>query len=232
MTKKTVDPDAIYKSLKDSIISMKRTPGELLSVSELEREYGVGRPVISEVMARLESDMLVQKNRGRYSVAPISIDDIHELSQLREALECKSCELIVEKGGLTPDEEKEIRGINQLMAEAVKEFRYKDALIIDDAFHAEIVRFSGNKSLAIFTEKVRMLISRIRWLSLLTSNLSVTANEHEYIISCLVNKDKDAAVKAIREHIYLAEESFSRIYENNSDYEKSYQVLRTLTTNK
>lgn len=231
MTKKP-DPESIYKSLKESIISMKRSPGELLSVSELEREYNAGRPVISEVMARLESDMLVQKNKSRYSVSPISMGDIHELSELREALECKSCELIISKGGLTSSEEKEIRNINHLMGEAIKEFRYKDALLIDDAFHAEIVRLSGNRNLEFFTEKVRMLISRIRWLSLLTSNLSVTAGEHDCIIDCLVKKDKEAAIKAMREHIYLAEESFSRIYENNSDYEKSYQVLKTLTNKK
>ena len=229
---KRPDPEAIYNSLKDSIVSMKRSPGELLSVSELEREYGAGRPVISEVMARLESDMLVQKSKGRYSVSPISMGDIHELSELREALECKSCELIISRGGLTAAEEKEIRGINRLMEEAVKDFRYKDALLIDDAFHAEIVRLSGNRNLEIFTEKVRMLISRIRWLSLLTSNLSVTADEHDHIIDCLVNKDRDAAVSSMREHIHLAEESFSRIYENNSDYEKSYQVLKTLTNSK
>ena len=122
--------------------------------------------------------------------------------------------------------------VNELMDQAIREFRYKDALVIDDAFHAEIVRLAGNSNLEFFTEKVRMLISRIRWLSLLTSNLSVTAGEHNHIIDCLVNKDKDAAMEAMREHIYLAEESFSRIYENNSDYEKSYQVLKTLTNKK
>ena len=168
---KRPDPEAIYKNLKDSIISMKRLPGELLSVSELEREYEVGRPVIAEAMARLESEMLVQKNKGRYSVSPISMKDIHELSELREALECKACELIIARGGLNAEEEKEIRSVNELMDQAIREFRYKDALVIDDAFHAEIVRLAGNSNLEFFTEKVRMLISRIRWLSLLTSNL-------------------------------------------------------------
>lgn len=231
MKDKGFSTENIYEMLKDGIISLQFSPGELLSISELEREYGVGRPIINEVMTKLESDLLVDKRKGRYVVSSITIDDINEMSQLREALECKACELILSNGGLDASQTKEMREINSRMGNAIRIEDFSRILELDDLFHGRLVDFSGNRNLRIFCEKVRILIARSRWLTLFNPDFRVTCDEHNRIIDCMESGDLEESITSLKTHIALAQESFCRIYNNNNDYEKSYQMLKVLRDN-
>lgn len=227
--KKKYHAEALYMELKERIISLKYAPGESFSVSELEREFGVTRLLVNEILIRLESDTLVSKEGTKYSISRFTINDVIEMSQVREALERKACELIIKKGGLSEEEQKKLYEINDQLSSEIEGNNFPGIMRTDDLFHSCIIECSGNKRLFDFFDRVRVLVSRSRWLTLFNPDFHPTCDEHRAIIAGLVSKDLDAAVAATENHIRLAQESFCRVYyDTDNDYSKSYHILKTM----
>jgi DNA-binding GntR family transcriptional regulator len=90
-------PPSVYERLKQLILDQKVAPGAPLPEEELARTFGVSRTPIHEALVRLEKDRLVilQPWRGAF-VRGMSMDDVQELYQIREALEGMAARLAAE----------------------------------------------------------------------------------------------------------------------------------------
>jgi DNA-binding GntR family transcriptional regulator len=90
-------PPSVYERLKQLILDQKVASGAPLPEEELARTFGVSRTPIHEALVRLEKDRLVvlQPWRGAF-VRGMTMDDIRELYQIREALEGLTARLAVE----------------------------------------------------------------------------------------------------------------------------------------
>jgi len=88
-----------YARLRDDIVEGRLAPGEKLRVEHLKARYGVGAGTLREAITRLVSDALVvaEGQRG-FRVAPITIEDLQELTALRLHIEIEALRQSIRHG--------------------------------------------------------------------------------------------------------------------------------------
>lgn len=88
-----------YAQLRDDIIEGRLAPGEKLRVEHLKDRYGVGAGTLREAITRLVSDALaVAEGQRGFRVAPISIADLEDLTQLRVHIEIEALRQSIRRG--------------------------------------------------------------------------------------------------------------------------------------
>ena len=95
----------VYENLKRRIISHSLSPGEPLNESVLTKELGISKTPIREALQQLEKEGFVENIPGKGSfVSRISIQDIREMFEIREILECEVIRRVASKGDLNKAE--------------------------------------------------------------------------------------------------------------------------------
>lgn len=89
-----------YVRLRDDIVERRLLPGEKLRIEHLRARYGVGAGTLREAITRLVSDALVHTEGQRgFRVAPMSIDDLADLTELRLHIELDALRQSIRHGG-------------------------------------------------------------------------------------------------------------------------------------
>jgi DNA-binding GntR family transcriptional regulator len=89
-----------YMQLREDIVDGRLAPGERLRVEHLKARYGVGAGTLREAITRLASDaFVVAEGQRGFRVAPIAIDDLMDLTELRIRIEIDALRLSVRHGG-------------------------------------------------------------------------------------------------------------------------------------
>lgn len=88
-----------YAQLRDDIIEGRLSPNEKLRVEHMKAHYHVGAGTLREAITRLVSDALVvaEGQRG-FRVAPIALDDLKDLTQLRLHIEIDALRQSIRRG--------------------------------------------------------------------------------------------------------------------------------------
>lgn len=88
-----------YAQLRDDIVEGRLAPGEKLRVEHLRARYAVGAGTLREAITRLVSDALVvaEGQRG-FRVAPMALDDLEDLTQLRLHIEIEALRQSIRHG--------------------------------------------------------------------------------------------------------------------------------------
>ncbi|NQV20554.1 MAG: FCD domain-containing protein [Rhodospirillales bacterium] len=91
----------IYHLIRADILACRHLPGQKLKISELCDHLKASPGAVREGLSRLAAEGLVvaQAQRG-FRVAPISIDELHDLTQVRLDIEGKALRLSIEHGDL------------------------------------------------------------------------------------------------------------------------------------
>jgi DNA-binding GntR family transcriptional regulator len=77
-----------YLLVKTRIMEMHYKPGQSIMDSELADELAISRTPIANALRRLEYEgLLTNQPRRGWQVTPLSLDDIHEIFNIKEALE-------------------------------------------------------------------------------------------------------------------------------------------------
>ena len=100
MTKAQKSKKAIvYENLKKRIINHSLKPGEPLNEAVLSKELKISKTPIREAFQQLEKEGFIENIPGRGAfVSRISIQDIRELFEIREILECEVIRRVASKG--------------------------------------------------------------------------------------------------------------------------------------
>ena len=78
-----------YELIKEAIIDCTFAPGEFVAELRLAAEMGISKTPIRKAMGRLHQEGFLDNVPYRgYSVAAISVQDVTEVYQLREIVEC------------------------------------------------------------------------------------------------------------------------------------------------
>src|SRR5690606_27242041 len=85
--------DVAYARLRSEIIDWQLEPGTPLSEIETAERLGVSRTPVREALARLTAEGLVSSVGRTARVAPLSLELVIELYELREALETHAARL-------------------------------------------------------------------------------------------------------------------------------------------
>jgi DNA-binding GntR family transcriptional regulator len=90
-----------FERLRGDILSGQLQPGEKLRVQALSERYGIGATAIREALSRLVTDDFVSSEDQRgFWVAPVSREDLIDLTQTRIELECLALSHAIERGGV------------------------------------------------------------------------------------------------------------------------------------
>jgi DNA-binding GntR family transcriptional regulator len=204
--------DSVFDRIEAAIITGTLKPGESLSEAELSRKMGISRSVIREAIGRLEGRKLIQRiPRIGARVAEVSLADVADVFELREALEGFACRLAAER--MTDDD---IAALDSLLdrheaGEDVKEGTayYQNAGNLD--FHYAIVQGSGNKRLIyLLCNELYHTLRLYRYKSSTVEGRPADAlAEHRAVVAALKARDGTRAEALMRRHIANSRKAFA-----------------------
>lgn len=195
-----------YDYMKEKIVSFAWAPGFVVSDYLLEQDLAMSRSPIREAMMRLAADGLMENVHGKMQVAALTIEDVIEIWQVRKAVETAAMQIIIERGGLTEEQKIELTDIHTGMRDAptpAANYHY------DDLFHCALMKFAGNGRLIQVFERMRVQISRTRWLNLIIPNrLEEGTREHEAIYQALMCGDPETSLESLSAHLVKSMNNF------------------------
>jgi len=196
--------DVVAERIEAAIIAGQLEPGSKISEQGLAASLGVSRGPLREAIRRLEGRKLLERtpNIG-VRVAALSLKDLKEILEVREALEGMACGLAA-----TNMTDAEIAGLARLLEghgrqKSVQEGKgyYQESKDFD--FHFRIVTGSGNERLAqMLTGDLYYLLRVYRYKSSTKPGRAMEAlEEHQAIVAALKKRDAKAAEEAMRVHL-------------------------------
>lgn len=201
--------DRAYTALRADIVEWRLKPGDLLTEGDLAARLGVSRTPVREALQWLTREGLVQHVPGRgAAVASVSLDDVLELFQMREALECYAAGLAAR----SPMEgdfrrlESEFRGFaDALLPEHFDETAVAPYFDLIDQMDEAVSQATSNGRLVRAITETRAHIRRFRRMAKLNhARLAETTHEHAIICGAIADGNEAAAVQATRRHIHAS----------------------------
>jgi len=152
--------ERIYRTLRDRICLLEYPPGARLSEEELAEEFRISRTPVRRVLARLESEGLIEARHGVGTI--VTNADIEELAQVYHL----RLELAVLIGRLSPiprsrDDLDRIRALIARSDVPSGDGGHKAFARLNMDFFAEISAMTGNQPLREISERLYFQTSRI-----------------------------------------------------------------------
>lgn len=190
----------VTDALRDAIVRLDLAPGEVLDKGAICERLGVSRFPVSEALARLQAEGLVDilPQRGS-TVSLVRIADVLEYMVIRKALESEAVRIVVSNPapGLVEQLQR-----NMSYQRAAAEIDDNDGFHQRDLeFHHLILGAMRFIKIKVVIENARANLDRARRLILNPRRLSVTIAEHQAILDGIIAGDPLAAAAALRRHI-------------------------------
>jgi DNA-binding GntR family transcriptional regulator len=215
-------PEQVYVRLRDLIVQGLLSPGSRIIETEIATRLGVSRTPVREALQRLQQEGFVNGTPGaqqsRLTVAPLTRADVHELLNVVGALEgLGAFEAAAQDESRRRALAAELREINDEFNQAGRRSPPEHSALYDadDRFHRRIVEASAGPRLLALHDSVKPQAERyIRmYISMLTSNIATSVNEHEIITAAIEAGKSAAAQEAIAVNWRHAAERLSKVIE-------------------
>ncbi|TDB02299.1 GntR family transcriptional regulator [Halomonas marinisediminis] len=196
--------ERVFQQLQDAIVRGELVPGSKITEPGLSRTYGISRGPLREAMRRLEAHRLIERvPHVGARVVKLSIQELLELFDVREALESMAARLAAEH--MTAEE---IAGLREVLAlhERQADLKKGEAYFQREGdldFHYRIVQGSHNRML------VTMLCDDLYYLvRLYRTQFSASGSrpqrafvEHHRIVDAIEAGDAELAELLMRRHV-------------------------------
>jgi DNA-binding GntR family transcriptional regulator len=190
----------VYEALREAIATLKLAPGAAIDKGALCARLGVSRFPVSEALARLQGEGLVEIEPQRGSrVTLIRLADAKENMFLRRALEAAAVH------ALAP------RISDETLAALKRNMRYQGAAVnahdrqgfhaLDLEFHEILLDALGFPRVKAAVDNARLALERVRRLLASARRHALTLKEHERILKALEARDGEAAAEAMVRHL-------------------------------
>lgn len=199
-----------YDYLYNGIVSNKILPGSPLIEQEISNILGISRTPVREALKQLEAQGLIRyiPQRGAF-VEELGIQDVDEIFALREGLEILALKVSID---LIPDEE--ISKLERVFKELDYSSKYEDFYNSDRNLHNLIVKYGQNRRLDAFLNSLNSQIEVLRRVSSRTpKRLETSKQEHMKILMALKERNKEEAIKALKEHMENVKRSVIKAYQ-------------------
>lgn len=198
--------DRAYRALREEILDGDLAPGAVLAEVEQSTRIGVSRTPLREALARLVADGLVAPQAGRgLVVTRVSVDTIHELFELRRALDETAARLAAKRRD--PDVFAALEAEFQSVPEELNSTKSALAAYYDlvARLDAAIDGAVANPHLVAAIENLRTHLARIRRLAKDDhERLRAAAGEHLMIVQAIRAGDAELAAHATHVHLHHA----------------------------
>lgn len=191
----------VYQTLRQAILSLTYRPGEILRKPEICEMLGVSRSPVSDAVARLAVEGLVDvvPQAGTF-VARFSMAEIREGAFLREAIEIAAAERVA--GTVTEAQLVDLRRNLTVQAALVAAGDTAGFYQQDAAMHELILSFTGFRRLAQVSDTAWLHVNRARQLVLpVPGRIGATLDEHRAILAAFEARDPARARDAVRLHL-------------------------------
>jgi len=186
--------------LRQAVVSLQLQPGEVIDKGAICERLGVSRFPVSEALARLQAEGLVDilPQRGS-TVSLVRIADVLEYMLIRKALEAEAVRVVT---GNHSEELIDTLQRNMSYQRAAVEIDDRNGFHERDLEFHDIIfgdmRFTKVKSVI---ESTRANLDRARRLILSPRRLSLTLGEHQKVLDGIIAGDAASAGAAMRAHI-------------------------------
>ena len=215
--------ETVYSQLHQDILFGYYEPGSKLKLEGLRQRYEASANTIREALARLVAEGLVEAEGQRgVSVVPVSLEDLHDITETRILLECQAVRLSLAVVDL--HWEGEVMAAHYKLAKA-EELAYQDHAqyrnlleLYDCNFHRAII--SGCRSQWVLKFHAVMYDHMLRYRSQalkvvdarqLGDMLERSQHDHINLRNAALNKDTEALIGLLQTHIRKGKE-FAEFY--------------------
>ena len=193
--------ERVYGSLRRRIRELALPPGASLRKEEIALELGVSRAPVSEAIARLAEEGLVEvfPQHGSF-VAPIRAADVRESLFIRTALETEAMRRLAPAAdaSLIAELDDNLAAQTEALAEGDLA-RFYD---LDEGLHAAIFAATETPRASRLLDSARAPIDRMRRLALPEPGRAQdTLEEHRRLVEALRTGDAEFAAAAMRVHL-------------------------------
>lgn len=214
-----------YSYIRHKLLSQEWTSGYAISHREIAAAIDIGFTPVREAINQLVTEGFLEchPQRGTF-VTRVSREDLAELYDVREALECHALRKIVDLGHCDTSILRECnRAFADILAKALKEEPPEklDRLRsewsnVDVKFHKTLLILSGNRlAIGILQElrdKTRIFGHRS---SLAARDLEIILQDHEKITSAIESDDAQKACQEMQQHLRRGCEIALSSYDRN-----------------
>jgi DNA-binding GntR family transcriptional regulator len=192
----------VYENLKARIINNFIKPGEPLNEGVLSKELKISKTPIREALQQLEKEGFIENIpvKGAF-VSRISIQDIREIFEIREILECE----VIKRAAFKADPDR-VEAIRKKFVSSESDSKKASAghFKSGDEVHAFIFETFGNNRLKEIYKRLQdhIVRTRIHFFNQSQSGRSEGSfKEHLEILDALKAQDPVRAENAIRNHL-------------------------------
>ena len=201
--------EQVYEAILSEITEGKLPPNSRLIQDELAEVYGVSRQPVQQALLLLRNHGLVRDAPRRgLVVAPLDVDFIRNLYEIREVLEGLSCR----KAAACGSERARLEGPALIAAgrEAVETGSVARQIATDMAFHCFLYEISGNLLIGETTAPYWHYLRRVMG-EVLRDDEKIPGSiwdEHTAILDAVIAGEADKAETLARQHISRAAKIF------------------------
>ena len=191
----------VTEALRQAIVEMRLSPGEMLSEQDLARRLGVSRSPVREAFIKLSQSGLVRvlPQRGT-QVVKISRAGVEDARFIREAVECA----VVREAAARADPTM-IAALTDSLARQKRGQRSNAShtfLALDEEFHRLLAEAAGRPAAWEMIQDVKPQMDRVRFLDLAQATpRHVVLAQHVVIVEAIKAGDSLAAEMAMRHHL-------------------------------
>src|SRR3954468_18033952 len=193
--------DSGYQRIRSDIIFGVLTPSGRLKLDSMKEDYGVSVSTLREILNRLASEgFVVAEGQRGFEVAPVSIQNLRELAQLRILLEHHAMTASFREGDM--EWEGRVVSAHHKLAATERAILTEgdDAEIrkrYDGEFHQALISSCGSRELM----KTHEIVFDKYFRYALRYRGAETINQHKALLDCALKRDIKSAKAVLPEHI-------------------------------
>lgn len=192
-----------YELIKRAILNCTLNPGEFVAEVRLAEEMGISKTPIRKAMGRLHQEGFLENVPYRgYFVADISVEDIAEIYQLRELLECH---LIRQTTPLfTSQELDQLESLTDRADQALAAGSFADFVAYNREFHRTFAMKGGSQRIEFILSNLEEHVRRIIMHVLQNGHgslLDLQRDDHRLILQAVRQRDVDQATSLMQAHL-------------------------------
>lgn len=194
-----------YRRIRKDIIFGRLTPGQKLKLDGLKEAYGVSVSTLREMLNRLTAEgLIVAENARGFEVAAVSAQNMKEVANLRQLLECHALQQSFVAGDM--DWEGRVVSAHHKLSQMEKRMISGDRTDAelwkryDWEFHHALISACGSKALLDAHAAVYDKYLRYQMIAVVFRGESA-AREHRQLLECAMKRDAQSAQTLLIKHI-------------------------------
>ncbi|HEY5757343.1 MAG TPA: FCD domain-containing protein [Steroidobacter sp.] len=205
-----------YQSLRAGILGGEIPPGDKVRTQALCERFGVSLGAVREALSQLMAEGLVlsEAHRG-FTVAPISIEDLKDLTRVRTEIEVMCLTWSMQAGGL--EWESEVIAASHRLSKTHRLDEQSAAspqfMTAHDAYHSALVSACGSPRLLQIRKQLYDQSERYRKMESALPRDRNPDEEHKKLADAVIARNIPLATKLLKAHIALTTDNIIKAME-------------------